>query len=84
MNRPTVSGAPDPASICTPLTLADFSVPYKPTFAPVEIAGLLGVSVRTIYREIESGDLRAVRVRGSWRIPLPELRAYLDRGQAVA
>jgi len=71
------------SDLCTLLTLADFSFPEKRMYAPKEIAKHLGVSIRTIYREIESGDLRALRVRGSWRVCRSELEAYLMRSQSA-
>jgi len=80
---------PDPADVepvpsDVPLTLADFGVVYKATFAPCDIAEAFGVSERTIYREIEDGNLRAVPIRGSLRIPLVELKHYILRQQAAA
>ena len=36
---------------------------------PVEVADLVRVSLKTVYRAIWSGDLEAVKVRGQWRIP---------------
>jgi excisionase family DNA binding protein len=38
-------------------------------YLPREVAELLRVSVSTIYRMIEDGRLRAIRVRGGYRIP---------------
>ena len=73
----------DAADVGTPLTLHDFAVPYKPTFSPHEVADYFGVDARTIYREIEGGLLRALRVRGSLRIPMTELEAYVARQQKV-
>jgi excisionase family DNA binding protein len=35
---------------------------------PVEVAELVRVSVKTVYRAIWSGDLEAVKVRGQWRV----------------
>lgn len=66
-----------------PLTIEDLGVPYKPTFAPREIAEYFGVSVRTVQREIEDGNLRAVIVRGTPRIPLAELKRYVLCQQAA-
>ena len=44
-----------------------------------EAAVLLGVSVRTVRREIDRGNLRAVRIGRVWRIRVAELHAYLKR-----
>jgi excisionase family DNA binding protein len=40
-----------------------------------EVAGRLGVSVRTVRRMIEEGEIRAFKVLGQWRI----LESELDR-----
>jgi excisionase family DNA binding protein len=76
------TAADEPAPAWQPLTPADFGIPYKPTFSPREIAEYLGVSVRTVRREIEDGNLRALPIRGSLRIPIDELKAYFLRRQA--
>jgi len=44
-------------------------IPNKPTFRPDEIASILSLSRRTIYRMIERGTLQSFRVSGSVRIP---------------
>ena len=36
---------------------------------PVEVADLVRVSLKTVYRAIWSGDLEAGKARGQWRIP---------------
>ena len=38
-----------------------------------EAAAVLGLSSRTVYRMLSRGDLNAVRVGGSIRIPIAEL-----------
>lgn len=84
-----------PDDLAAPLSLQHFllrvepdgrrvPVPYKPSFCPGEIAEIFAVSVKTIYREIGDGNLRAVRVAGSLRVPLGELEAYLRRNQFSA
>lgn len=48
-----------------------------------EVAGVLGVSVRTVYRLIAEQELPApVRVRALVRMPATDLRAYLARVQS--
>ena len=42
-------------------------------------AKILGVCVRTVRREIERGRLAAFRVGRSLRIPMSELRRYMER-----
>lgn len=41
----------------------------KPEFTVAELAALLGVARATVRRWIATGQLRAVRVGGRWRIP---------------
>ena len=80
---PLVCGtaADEPVGANVPLTIEDFGIPYKPTFSPHEIADYFGVDVRTIYREIQDGIMRALPIRGSLRVPLTELKAYVRRQQ---
>ena len=48
-----------------------------------QAAGILGVCVRTVRREIDRGKLLAIRVGRSVRIRMSELRRYME-GEAVA
>lgn len=45
-----------------------------------EVADRLRVSKMTVYRLLHDGDLRCVRIRGSYRVPESALRDYLTRG----
>jgi excisionase family DNA binding protein len=47
-----------------------------------EIADVLAVSTMTVYRLINAGELRAIRIGRAWRVPGAELDAYLTRGRA--
>jgi excisionase family DNA binding protein len=52
-----------------------------------EVAAGLGVSVSTVYRDIESGKLRALRVgggKGALRIPVDAFEEYQARSTADA
>jgi excisionase family DNA binding protein len=40
---------------------------------PAEVARVLGVSRRTVYRLIKNGDLEGRRVGGQWRVPYDAL-----------
>jgi excisionase family DNA binding protein len=44
-------------------------------------AGRLGVSVRTLYRDIADGKLRLVHVRGCSCIEESELQNYIERSK---
>jgi len=46
-------------------------------YSPREVAKLLGVSVRTILRRIQAGELSASRIGRLLRISDPSLRAFL-------
>ena len=54
----------------------DVRVPRMMTMP--EVADVLGVSVRTVIRAINCGDLVATRIRRSTRIAVSDLRNYLD------
>lgn len=47
-----------------------------------EVALRLRVSVMTVYRLIEDGSLRALRIGRSFRIPTEALDDYLRRAEA--
>lgn len=49
-----------------------------------DAARLLNVSAATLYREIADGRIRAVRIRGTWRIRHSELLRYLERNDTQA
>jgi len=41
-----------------------------------EVAEYFSISVRTVYRLIEEGELSRVKIRGCLRIPLGEINRY--------
>jgi excisionase family DNA binding protein len=49
-----------------------------------EVAGMLRVSSMTVYRLIKAGDLRALRVGKSYRVPEEEIDRYLADGYTQA
>lgn len=46
-------------------------------YDPDEVAALAKVGRATVYRLIHSGELKAVRVGGQWRVHESVLRAFL-------
>jgi len=44
-----------------------------------EVARYFRVSDRTIYRLIETGNLKAIRIRDCIRIPVEEIREFEDK-----
>jgi len=48
---------------------------------PQDAAERLSLNVRTIYRLLESGQIRGFRVGRVWRIPVDALREYMDEAR---
>ncbi|WP_425330384.1 excisionase family DNA-binding protein [Trujillonella humicola] len=77
-------GAPLPAGIRPqPGTLPmGQRPPAAPRFLTVaEVAGIMRVSKMTVYRLVHGGELAAVRVGRSFRVPEPAVRAYLTEAR---
>ena len=52
--------------------------PAQVTFLTVaEVAAMMRVSKMTVYRLVHGGEMAAVRVGRSFRVPAPAVRAYL-------
>jgi len=49
-----------------------------------EAATVLAVSPQTIMREINRGNLRALKIGRQWRVRVSELDAYLERQERKA
>ena len=49
-------------------------------FRPVEVAQMGGFSQTFVYRLIETGQLRAVRIGGSIRVPFDAVERLLTEG----
>lgn len=49
-----------------------------------EVADIMRVSTMTVYRLIKAGDLRAVRVGKSYRLPEDDVDRYLAQGFTAA
>ena len=65
VGRPSV---PAPRAAVTFLTVA-------------EVAAMMRVSKMTVYRLVHGGELSAVRVGRSFRVPEPAVRAYLSEAR---
>lgn len=61
------------------------SIEHLPALLPVgQVArDVLGVSERTVYRMIEDGEIRAVKVRGALRINRGALLAQFGLGEVA-
>jgi excisionase family DNA binding protein len=44
-----------------------------------EVAQMLGISERTVYRLMEDGELHPFKMGKSWKFEQPDIEAYLDR-----
>ena len=51
--------------------------------SPAEVARLANVSTKTVYREIDRGELPVLHVGRQLRIDPADFRAYLDRERAA-
>lgn len=49
-----------------------------------EIAALLGVAPKTIYEEIQVGELPAMLIGGTYRVEVPDFADYKQRCRAKA
>ena len=58
---------------------AMFGPPAKRYYRVDEVARYFSVSYQTIYRLIDVGDLKAIRLRDCIRVPAEELRAFEER-----
>jgi excisionase family DNA binding protein len=56
------------------------TAPVQPlAYTDADVASLLRVSKRTVYRLRKSGELRAVRIGRAVRVPADSLACFLDR-----
>ena len=53
----------------------------KPLYSLHDLARLLGYHVRTISRMIDSGEIRAVRIRNRWMVKSEDFKAYIEEQQ---
>lgn len=51
---------------------------FPTLLTPLEVMDILGVGKNTVYRLLNSGELPAVRIGRSWKIPETSLRAFID------
>lgn len=52
-----------------------------PLMTPDEVAGILRVTVESVYNLAKSGELRGIKIMGRWRFEREALREYI--AQAV-
>ena len=49
----------------------------EPAMTVWDVAALLNVDEKTIYRLVQKGDLPGFKVSGSWRFQRPDLEAWI-------
>ena len=54
------------------------TVAIEPAMTVRDIATVLNVDEKTIYRMAQKGDLPGFKVSGSWRFQRPDLLAWID------
>ena len=54
------------------------NVAIEPAMTVRDIATVLNVDEKTIYRMAQKGDLPGFKVSGSWRFQRPDLLAWID------
>ncbi len=54
---------------------------FKRYYRVDEVAVYFSVSDRTIYRLIDMGDLKAIRLRGCIRVPAEEIMEFEERAR---
>ena len=59
--------------------MIDLDTTTKKFLHVTEVSDLLGVTTRTVYNWIESGDLPSAHVGGSFRIPVSAIRQLLPK-----
>ncbi|WP_432051802.1 helix-turn-helix domain-containing protein [Streptomyces xiamenensis] len=64
------------------MTYRERSVSYAP-LTVTQVSGLLGISRRTVLREIQRGNLAAVKPGGMYRIDPGEYAAYRNRSRVT-
>lgn len=67
-----------PCSELTDAVRVALSPVTRAIYSPTEASNTLGVSKRTVYRKIESGELPAYRIGGSLRIRWADMERWLD------
>ena len=55
-----------------------------PAFTVKQVAELLNVNERTVYRLVQQGELPGFRVSGSWRFLEADITAWIDEQKRLA
>ncbi len=66
------------------MAIKEFTVMAGPLLTLKQVAQMLGVSERTVYRLMEEGELHPFKMGKSWKFEQSDLEAYLDRLRKTA
>ncbi len=56
----------------------------KPALTVKQVAELLNINERTVYRMVQQGELPGFRVANSWRFLEEDIRSWIDGQKSVA
>ena len=54
------------------------------TLTPVQIAGLTQTSLKSVYRWIQTGKLKAEKAGNNWAVKRTDLKTFLEARQATS
>jgi excisionase family DNA binding protein len=57
------------------------AVSVEQFYSPLEVADLLGLNRKAIYKAIDEGELAAHKLRGRVRIPRSSLESWIERNR---
>lgn len=67
----------DAARTNRPILVPDIDLSDMAFLTVAEVAGVLRISTMTVYRMVHTGELPAVRIGRSFRVPAKAVREYL-------
>lgn len=53
-------------------------LPEKPLFTLTEFSKIIGYNLRSVYRMIDAGEIKALRVRNRWMLTYESVLNYLE------
>jgi excisionase family DNA binding protein len=81
MRQQPMALRPAPAQPVGPMPQRPAPRPTVSFLTVAEVAAIMRVSKMTVYRLVHGGELAAVRVGRSFRVPQPAVRDYLDEAR---
>jgi excisionase family DNA binding protein len=68
----------------TTIAIKEITVMAGPLLSLREVANMLGISERTVYRLMEDGELHPFKMGKSWKFEQSDIEEYLDRLRKTA